>query len=189
MTTPSPLQSLWQAEPAEFAAMDLAAIHARAKQFGSAIRRRDQREHIAVGIVIAWFSYYLWASPELLLRLGSALTIIGSLVVAWQLGRRSSASLELDEGANIASFYRSRLSLERDSLATVALWYIGPIMPGMIVFLVGKLVAKGAAMTLGYAAVQIGSPLPIIAGIWLLNRAASRKLQREIGQLDRSLAA
>ncbi|WP_431562995.1 hypothetical protein [Sphingopyxis sp.] len=66
-------------------------------------------------------------------------------------------------------------------LANVGLWYIGPLIPGLAIFMAG--LASRFGSPLGFAAFA-AIPALVILGIWLLNRRAAAMLREQIARLD-----
>jgi hypothetical protein len=102
------------------------------------------------------------------MRLGSVLVIAGTVAVAWQRYRRASGA-----------------PLPGDALRSVWLWYVGPLVPGIIVFRWGvetELVA-GAPFARGWAANAV--IVLVFLAVIALNLYGARKLQRRIEALER----
>jgi hypothetical protein len=80
--------------------------------------------------------------------------------------------------ASIA-FHRGELVRQRDLLRSVVWWYIGPIIPGLVVFGVGIAPGHGTGSLLN------ALPFLCIFGliVWVNHRAAIR-LDRQIAELD-----
>jgi Flp pilus assembly protein TadB len=185
--TKSSIQSLWQAEPAAFEPMSLEQVRAQAARFSGSIRNRNLREYVAAIFVIIIFGLYAWFFSSLLLKAGSVLTALGALFVMWQLWYRTSRPDTGSAAASIVSHYRHRLVTERDALKSVAWWYLLPLMPGFLVFSIGKMLAR-PEITFGGVLLHFGLPMMLFIGIWLLNRSGARQLQQKIDALDRARA-
>lgn len=181
--TESQIKSLWQADTAEFQPMSLEEIHLQASNFSDKIRNRNLREYFAAGVVILGFGFCVWSLPSPILKIASAYTIAASLFVIWQLHHRSSKPRHAAAAEPIIGHYRSRLIQERDNLASIWRWYIGPLVPGLVLFTVGKYVEE-EDITAGWIGFHIGFPILITAGIWLYNKYGSDRLQRKIDALD-----
>src|ERR1700690_1371600 len=84
------MKDLWQSQPAE--PPKLSSEDLRRKMRGSERRIfwRNIREYAAGAFVIAAFGFYEGKFPTLLLRIGSGLTIAGTIYVMFQLHRRAS---------------------------------------------------------------------------------------------------
>ncbi|MEO8113051.1 MAG: hypothetical protein ABI655_01635 [Phenylobacterium sp.] len=184
MTAPKDdLKALWRDQQTEMQPMSLELIHARG--FQSGIKRRNLIEDVASVIVVAAFSWYVFALPSPVLKLASVLVIAGVLVVVRQLHRRGSA-LPLPPGASAAdslAFHRAQLVRQRDAVRTVWLWYLAPLVPGMALFQLGIILGPPKA-PLAAALISVALTLAAFALVLILNRRAARRLQRAIDDLD-----
>jgi len=158
---------------------------------------RNLREYIAGAVVVAAFAYYEWIFPGLLLRIGSALIILGTLYVMYQLHRRASAEpAPADLGSSTyLEFHHRQLVRQRDALRAVWLWYLLPFVPGIAVFLAGLAQSAmnqarfaGHPLNMLQVAGFIGGSatfvVVVFVGVWLLNRWCVTKLQARIDDLD-----
>ena len=168
--------------------MSLEDLRRRAGQFQSRIWWRNAREYAAVAVVVAVFGYYIAAIPGPVARAGSLLTIAGALYVAYQLHRRASSETASAAAAfeDCLSFHRRGLERQRDALRSVWNWYLGPLLPGLAVFIAGT--ALAAPIPIGYRVLSAAIMLAIVALVfWLvarLNRVGARKLQTQIDALS-----
>ncbi|QNO26829.1 hypothetical protein EEB18_019230 [Sphingopyxis sp. OPL5] len=179
------LHGLWQGGDAALAPLPLDEIKRRAARFGDIVRRRNRREYIAAAIVLAGFSLYAIILPGALLKIGSLLVIAGVLVVVWQLARRTSRPDPDAEAADVRAFYRARLVREEHMLARVGLWYLAPLLPGLLTFMAGEAILLGRTDALGLTLFLV-LPLLLFAGIWLLNHRAAAMLRARIDRIDRA---
>lgn len=183
MTSPNDdsLRNLWRQDGDALQPLPLAAVKSRATAFNRAIGKRNRREYIAAAFVTLIFGLYALILPDMLLKIGSLLVIAGGFVMVWQLSRRTSQPDPGAEAADVRAYYRARLVTEERMLASVGLWYIGPLIPGLAVFMAGLGSQFGSA--LGFAAFA-AIPALVILGIWLLNRRAAAMLREQIARLD-----
>ncbi len=184
------LKQLWQQQATPTVAFTQEAIRRQALAFQRRIAWRNRTEYAAGVLVMAVFAFYIWEFPFWLMRLGSALIIAGSLVLMWQLHRRASSQSTPADGAGMSclAFHRAALVRQRDALRSVWLWYIGPLVPGLVVFRWGVETALDATAPFaqGWVAnLVIALVLLAVIGVNLL---AARKLQRKIEALDRDAA-
>lgn len=179
------LHGLWQGGDAVLAPLPLDEIKRRAARFGDIVQRRNRREYIAAAIVLAGFSLYAVILPGALLKIGSLLVIAGVLVVVWQLARRTSRPDPDAEAADVRAFYRARLVREEHILARVGLWYLAPLLPGLLTFMAGEAILLGRTDALGLTLFLV-LPLLLFAGIWLLNHRAAAMLRARIDRIDRT---
>jgi len=178
---PDDIRDVWQNQPVENTPMPLEEIRRRARQFEKRIGRRNVREYIGAAVTIAAFTFYIFKFHSPMIRAGSALIIAGTLCVVYQIYKRASpAMLPVDAPltASIA-FHRGELVRQRDLLRSVAWWYIGPIIPGLVVFWAG--------ITSRHVAAALITAIPVLCIFGLIiwaNRRAAVHLDRQIAELD-----
>ena len=179
------LQALWRASEPAFVPLPLDEIKRQAGRFGDAIQRRNRREYLAAALVVAVFAVYAVIFTEPLVKLGSLLVIAGTLVVAWQLARRTSRPDPAAEAEDITGHYRARLVREEHMLARVGRWYLAPFLPGLVLFLLGQAKASGMGGSLLFLLV-VALQLLVFGGVWLLNRRAAALLRARIARIDQA---
>jgi hypothetical protein len=181
------VKNMWRSAPAaDTAPLQEAELARRARHFQRRIARRNFLEYAAALLVCVGFGFYLWKFPDPLMRLGSVLTIAGILVVVWQLRQRASSRALPGAESALPSrdFHRAELVRQRDALRSVWLWYVAPLVPGMVVFRWGVETNPDPSLPFarGWAAdVMIAA---IVLGVILLNLYGAHRLQRQIEQLD-----
>jgi hypothetical protein len=163
-------------------------IRQRAEEFQKRIRRRNYREYSAGTVVVAAFTFYVWKLHPLLMRVGSGLEVAGAVYLMYQIHKRGSAKAlpTTMAPADCADFHRKELARQRDLCRSIWRWYLGPMIPGLIVFTLGVAPAQpvhfpdhGAGWML-YIAVAV----LVFYGAAYLNRRAAAKLQQQIEDLD-----
>jgi hypothetical protein len=181
------IRNAWQRQPVENVAMSLEDLRRKAGKFQSRIRWRNAREYAAVAVVVVVFGYYCKWVPGPVARAGSLLTIAGALYVAYQLHRRASSENAPAVAAfeDCLSFHRRGLERQRDALRSVWSWYLGPLVPGLAVFIAGTAIAE--PLPIRYRVLS-GTLMFGIVGVvfWLvarLNRSAAARLQSQIDTL------
>jgi Flp pilus assembly protein TadB len=98
----------------------------------------------------------------------------------WQLHRRARARpLPEALAGSLMEFHRAELARQRDALRSVWRWYIGPLVPGLVLFLCGRQIENGSWQPAAFAIVAL-----LLAGVVVLNLHAARRLQRQIDKLD-----
>ncbi len=177
-------RKLWTAGSKAPVEVPMEEIIQRAAKFQRKIRRANAAEYIAGVFVIGYFIYVAVASTQLpmLARFGAALISCGSVFVMTYLALRSSP--EVARGASTLVCYRAELERRRDLLASVPRWYIAPLWPGLILFIVGLASELWAEprpraiilLTIGFAV------LVNVSIIWLNKRGAA-KLTKELADL------
>jgi hypothetical protein len=188
------LRSLWRAQPTNDAPeLSADALRARAAELARKSSRRNWREIIAgvLGIAFVGAGVALFASSIPLAAVGCVMLIVGQTFVLVTLVRRGFARRAPDVTASTAdhiAHYRAELVRERDLLGTAWLWYVAPLLPGLVLTPVALILAVGAhapaAWTWMNLVIFVVVTLAIGAGIASINRRASKKLAREIDALD-----
>ena len=178
------LKDMWTAQPTEGFALPLEDIHAQAEKYARRIRDRNLTEYIAAAVVIAAFGWYAIALPGVVVKLGSLMVLAGTLIVVWQLHRRA-APLPVS-ATDCLVHLRAELIRQRDALRSVAVWYFGPMVPGMAVFLAGMYARVPQAR--GHVLFTAALCIVVFAGVWALNNWGASRLQRRIDALERMIS-
>jgi hypothetical protein len=133
-------------------------------------------------VVISFGSYVVWL-PHPLQKVGSALIVVATFYVGWQLHRRASA-LPLDSAGAmpIMAFARAQMVRQRDALRSIFWWYLLPFFPGLVVLVIGSIQLRGGPRPLD--AVGIAGVTAVFAFVWWVNRYSARRLQRHIDEID-----
>ena len=183
------IKELWSSQTTEGFTMSLDEIRSRSAKLQHTVHNRNLREYAAAVFVVIIFGCYTWFLPNLVVKAGSVLIILGTLVVIWQLHKRGSAQTS-PIGVSVRehiTFHRRELIRQRDALQSVAIWYLAPFVPGLVVFLFGlSLQAPStwlALVTLGAAA---GFCALVFGLVWMLNRWAGAQLQKQIDALEQA---
>lgn len=188
MNMSDPVRKAWQASAGDSPLPDLDTVREGADLFFRRIRRRNRIEYATAALVIPFFGYAALTLPSSTIRVGAALVVLGTLFVIWQLHRRDSAVPPPGEAAlPLIAHQRAQLVRQRDALASVGLWYLLPLVPGLSLIVLARAIDGGVealARMSWFQIFWIGLVVLIFAGIWWLNRAAARMLQAEIDALD-----
>ncbi len=165
-------------------------IRRKANRFQQKIRWRNAREYVAALIVIAAFGWHGWTVETVLARIGHGLIIAGTVYVVHRLRSRGAARPPpLDAVPSIyVAFHRRELERQRDLLRTVWQWYLGPLVPGLLVLFTNGAIeaaAKGSSHLLR-AGISVAICVLVFFGVGWLNKTAARKLEAEIRALDSS---
>jgi hypothetical protein len=190
--SPGDLRSLWRTMPVEIVSVSAEEMRAKAAAFQKRIRRRNLIEYgatVFVVIVLTWYAT-LPSRTGLLWPFSNGLIIVGMLIIALNLHLRARASaLPVEASAqSLIHFQRAELTRQRDALRTVWLWYILPVVPGIILWFI--------AIGIDVAARHPERAIPAMSGaaivvvlvfviIILLNLLGAARLQRMIDDLDR----
>jgi hypothetical protein len=182
------ISALWRSQDRDVRAPSSAELAARAAVLHRRVVVRNRIEYAAGALVAAVFVAVAIAVPMLEFRLACLLIILGVAVTCRNLHRQRTTAPDDRIGEACADHYRSELARQRDSLASVWRWYLGPLVPGIVAMFAA--VAWRTIPLAGWQATlfAIGPGALAIAGgfvaIHLLNRFAARRLQTAIDALD-----
>jgi hypothetical protein len=186
--TDDPAKEAWQASVEIAGAPPLEEVRKGADKFYRRIRRRNAIEYVACVVVVVAFTSYVFVLPHVLQKVGSAMIVLATFYVAWQLHRRASAEPPERAGTMpLLAFARAQMLRQRDALRSIFWWYILPFIPGLVVMSLGngmdpEFAAKGPAPWVRWLVFAgMGAAL---AGVWWLNQYGARKLQRRIDEID-----
>jgi hypothetical protein len=182
-----PAKQAWQASVDIAGAPPLDEVRKGADKFYRFVKWRNLVEYVACLIVVVSFTVYVFTLPQTLQRVGSAMIVVATFFVAWQLHRRAAALPP--EGAGTMPLYRfmrAQFVRHRDALRGIFWWYLLPFIPGMTLLLVGSLYAPdthpdgpGLRDAVGTAVI-----IAVFVAVWWLNQRAARKLQKHIDEID-----
>ena len=190
--SPGDLRSLWQTMPVETVSVSMEEMRVKAQAFQKRIRRRNFIEYAATVVVVIVLGWYatLPSRAGLLWPASNGLIIAGMLIVALNLHRKARAiAPPVDASAeSLIDFQRAELTRQRDALRTVWLWYILPVIPGIILWFIAIGIdgtarhPERALTALSGAAIVVVLVFVIII---LMNLLGAARLQRMIDDLDR----
>ena len=178
------LKAVWQNQPSEGMRMSIEEIHRRAGKFQKKINWRNAREYVAALVVIVIFGFDFWHTSDALARVAFGMIIAGTRYVMWQHQKRgASRSQPAEMGlASGLQFYRQELKRQRDLVRSVASWYLGPMVPGLVVLMVARARTNpGHLRPIGLSSALIAL---IFVSAWWLNQRAARRLQSRIDELN-----
>ena len=167
--------------------MSLEDVRNRISKLEKKVRIRNLVGGFATGAVLLSFAYFVLVLPNVIERIGAALTIVGAGYILYQLALgktqiRHFSDLQAQRETSFG-FYRSELQRQRDFHRGLWLWsrlIIGA--PGPLIFCIGMgLASPGSAKT-----------ATIIAGILVLefiaaiplNLRQARRYQQELDSLQ-----
>jgi hypothetical protein len=178
------LKNIWQNQPTEGIHLSIDEIRRRAGKLQTKVYWRNAREYAAALIVLGFFGLGFWHATDALVRFAEGLIIAGTLYVMWQLhGRGAAKSVPTEMGvASGLEYYRRELERQRDLLRSVWSWYLGPMVPGLVVLMVAR--ARIAPGHLGRVALSSAVIALVFVSVWWLNHWAARKLQSRIDELN-----
>lgn len=164
----------------------------RATAFERTVRRRNMMEYAAGALVIVLFGALgvMFASAgEWLIAATNIAMVSAAIFVIAKLQRDGSVQARLPE-QSCRDHLRGQLARQRDLLRGVPKWYLAPFLPGLLGFYI-VITAKVAEHQGWDAAVEgvwlkVAGTLAFFVFIAWLNLHAARKIDREIGALDRA---
>jgi hypothetical protein len=186
MNGDDPLRAMWREQPTkEVPEMSLDTLRARSQELARKVSRRKWGESIHGGLCVALAVLGAGAIHWPLIQLACALLAVGEAIVILGMWRRSTPTpAPLDAtGADFLAYYRAELARERDRLWTIAWWYLGPVVPGLLVLFVGVPVALGWVSVAAISAASIALTYAVILALY---RRSARRIGREIEALGGS---
>ena len=182
-----PAKQAWQASVEIAGAPPLEEVRKGANKFYRYVKWRNAIEYAACVFVVIAFGAYVFTLPHPLQKIGSALVVVATFYVAWQLHRRASAEPPEKAGTMpILAFSRVQLVRQRDALRSIFWWYMLPFLPGLaLVFLgAGQDPALAAKTPVWGRWLTLALMAGVFTGMWWLNQVAARRLQRHIDGID-----
>ena len=183
------VSKIWQSQKSEGVRMSVDEIRLKAGKYNRKILWRNAREYVAAVAVTVFFSFSFTQTNDTLTRVAYVAIIASVLYICWHLHQHGSAS-RMPENlgmANSLEFHRQELERQRDLVSGVWRWYLGPMIPGMVLLLValartnpGHVKNFGVVFT-AYACLVV----LVFAGVGWMNLRAARRLQRRIDDLDK----
>ncbi|WP_299192552.1 hypothetical protein [uncultured Erythrobacter sp.] len=162
----------------------------KANAFEKTIYRRNVIEYVAGFVVTGLFSAAAIGAlifDQSLIALSFGAIVIGIVAVLWNLKRRAS-NLEQRAEDTCLDHLRRQYQHQFEALRDVPVWYIGPLVPGIVLFLFVVTVKVAENQGWAVALKGIAGPAAVTFGIFTaiiaLNLVAARALKRKIKQLD-----
>jgi hypothetical protein len=180
------IQAVWANQPKESFSMSGAEIRERASTLQSIVKRRNFREYAVGAVLIVLFSLAAYFARTPLSAFACALTAAGVAFVMWRmhvLGRAASEHEIASAGNSWTAFYRQELVRQRDALRGIWSWYLGPLVPGMVVYWISVGV-KGGMWSWLIAVGGLALTAAVFAWVADANKRAAAALQAEIDVLD-----
>jgi hypothetical protein len=181
------LKQLWQSQDVPKTEIDMQALSLKATSFQETISHRNVREYVAALLGAPVFIWVAVASPApLLTRVGSILIVAGSAVAVAHVRLRGHAALEAPPAhgptEQLIAWHRAELERQRQVLLRVPRWYVGPIVPGLVLFFAGFAAARPERWLMHLGVCTVG--VVVTGAILWANRVGARKLERQIAELD-----
>ncbi len=189
-SSPDDPMEIWQSQHVEPLMMSMDEIRSKAVRFERQIRMRNRRETTVAVVMIVVFGLFLYVFPSPMERAGSLLTIAGMVFVIYRMNRQAAPE-NVPAGGGFEScvaFHRRELERQRDLLRSIGLWYLGPLMPGVVVFSLAVIAPKIRPEHPADWWRALPGLAIMVAWFWFtirLNRRAAAGLQRTIDELTR----
>ena len=182
-----PIQSLWASEGMDANPPSPESLAARARAIGRRAWLRDGIEYAALAFVTVLFGSDMIGDGHPVLRIGSALVVLGAILVGFGLWRRRVRP-PVDPAEPAAAYLREQMVRQRDMLASVPRWYLAPMVPGLLTFVAGlsldRLKDSPLSAVLPPTLLALAIVAAIFAVVWWLNHRAARRYNTEIAALD-----
>lgn len=183
-----PIVTLWTAQHSDARPPSPAELRERSRALHRRVWRRDATEYAAGALAAGVFGWMGVTSPDWGVRIACLVQIAGLLLVMRNLWTRRPVDDPAALDRDALSHLRALLTAQRDVLASVGRWYIGPMLPGMILFLcaVSRVTAvkTGWGPALFVAALAAAIASGVLYGVLRLNRHAARTLDAQLAALD-----
>lgn len=182
-TPKTSMQQLWQQQPVEGTRMSIDEIRRRAVKFEKRMFVINAREYVAAALAVAFFVYFLSHTHDALMRTGFGLLIAGlgyAMFHLYRKGRPGTASEQI--GTQCANFFLEELERTR-KLVNNLWWYLGPLVPGLMVMMVASARLHHQPMALLRLAITNLFIAAAYVFVIRLNRRAARCLQKQIDEL------
>jgi hypothetical protein len=150
-----------------------------ARLFQSGIWWRNLRESLAGLVVLALQVRAFFEWPDPMTRVTKILLIAGVLFILGFLNLYARPHRVPEAGTPdaVLRFHRAELVRQRNILRAVPLWYLFPILPGMLLGLAADW--QGIPSVVGLMIIAA-----VFALIWWLNRGGANHLEKQVKELD-----
>jgi hypothetical protein len=179
---------LWRDQREEPVKMSLDEIRRKVRKHEWTIRRRNGIEYVAIAAVVLFFGFSMLRLENTLMRVGEGLCIAGGLYVGYQLYRRGSARAVRGDMAltTCLDFHRRELERQRDYLQGSWSWYLGPLIPGIVVIMLGGAMANPGHLRHPRLFIAAYAGFCALAFYWVrqLHKRCARRLQGQIDELN-----
>src|SRR5579872_5873930 len=185
------LKNLWQQQPLRTPALSSAQMMSAMQKETTQLRRtllaRDVREILACVVVAVVFAVYFFIYRAPIARLGSLITVAGSIFIGWKILHTRRRTPPAKPDATIVESMRAELRSVRAQsqlLRSVLWWYLLPLAIGGIVFVWG-MPFSNLIFDLAFRIIFTLFSVVVDAFIyWLNQQAVSKQLHPLEAQLE-----
>lgn len=179
------IQALWKRQPTTVPEVDMDMIKKNANRFHNQILLRNLSEWLACAFLVVCFTVVaLDADFHVVSRVGAILNALGAALVGHRLmldGRLKKMPDAAQDTQGYLAAYRNNVLQQAQLTHDVWRWYLAPLSPGLIVFMVGVMLAEPASWTL-VVPIMLGIAAAFV-GIHFLNRLAAKKMREKVEEL------
>ena len=145
-----------------------------------AIKYRDMREMVAIGIVVPIFAYAAYAIPFMLSKLASVLIIIWAIYIGFRLrnARKHKPGAFFESYLDYLRQTREYLRIQKHMMDNIVYWYILPGMTLTMLFVLGPGKTK-SIFRMGILNVALA-----VATYYLNKRSAEKQYVPRLKKLD-----
>lgn len=189
--SPSPdPRTLWKAQPVMPVTLSAQSLAARARRLEARVRARNRIEYGAGGLLalfmlglgIAGLMSGLETAYATVSTLGLFALAAGAITVCLQLHRRTGGPGLVSGVLPSRAAYRAELARQRDALRSVWLWYIAPLVPGVLLIYGADFFRPQPS--LGITVPLLAATLGFFGLVIALNHRAAARIDAEITALD-----
>jgi len=177
------LKTIWKASNDRMHQINLHSINLnnmneQIKKFEKTIRRRNNTEIIvAIGLIII-YSVFVYIKPMPLAKIGAFFLLLYCFNVIYQLSRTTAKQPGFDVTRSLKEqllAYQAYVLEEQKLYKNIFYWYLLPMLPGLILFLVGS------GMTLLAGIIYFGIFVPLgFAFVYYFNRKVIKNRTRPL---------
>jgi positive regulator of sigma E activity len=171
----------WQQQPMVISPISIEQVQVKVLAFQRRTRIGYVLELIAAILVLLGYGAVVWSFPNLWVKVGSALIILAGFFIFYQFHKRWNARVPPENlGTQILQFHKQELIRRRDMLRSSWVWYISPLVPGMLIYWLGMLQANPQNP---FNIIGIVICFATFFGVGLFNEWRARRVQRQIDSL------
>lgn len=179
-----PIKALWQDQQEERPTMTTIAIRALAQNHNESARDRLLVGYILIAFEAVVFGWFALKAPNALARAGEILILAGLAWMVWRFWLRRPGRLpDADASAQtLLIFQRGELQRQKSSYIWLLL-SAAPVIAGALITVAGLKIASHGALNASLTPIFALLGAWFVAS-WFIQRRGSRRLQRQIEDLD-----